>query len=552
MKKYYLKNKSTLGLCLLLNMLISTMGLAQNSEMGKYLLALKDKNNSPYSILKPQDFLSARSIARRQKQQISVNTRDLPVNPAYIADLKKAGAKVKYSSRWMNAVLVEATPTIVQNLLKLSFVKELVVNSTIDNPTTRGGRKASKFEAEQTSALNYGLSNTQVSMIGANVMHEKGFHGEGMLIGVLDDGFYNANSIAALKPIMDEKRIVGTYDFVRQQKEVYEVGGGHGTNVLSCMGSYVEGAMIGTAYKASFLLLRTEDDDSEYLIEEANWLFAAEYADSVGVDLINSSLGYTTFDDAKTDHTYANMNGNTTIAAKAADWAAGVGIVCVISAGNDGSNAWKYIATPADADSIITVGAVNSLGNYAVFSSLGPSADGRVKPDLVSMGQSVVVVNPSGNVATGSGTSYASPILCGMAAGFWQANPTLTAMQLINILRKSGSQSSKPDAFLGYGIPNFERANTILKNVLSVQQETETSFFKAYPNPTTAEVTIDITELLWKEGTMNLMDISGKIIMQEPIKSKKHTFSVSTLSNGIYFLRVITSDKVGIVKIVKE
>ena len=509
----------------------------------KYLITFKDKTNSPYSVSKPLEFLSQRSVNRRQKQNITVKTRDLPVNPSYVSEIKKTGAKIWFTSRWMNAALIQTSEANLQTVLKLPFVKNLEVNGTVDDPGSRSGRRVSKFEALDNQVFNYGLAKTQNEMIGVNVMHDLGYKGEGMMIAVLDAGFNNVDKIPAFKPLFDEKRIVGTYDFVKKETSVYE-DDGHGTSVLSCMGAFLEGTMVGTAPKASYLLLRSEDAPSEYIIEEANWLFAAEYADSVGVDLINSSLGYTTFDDIKTDHSYAQLDGNTTIAARAADWAAGVGIVCVISAGNDGTSAWKYIATPADADSILTVGAVDANKLYARFSSQGIPTDKRIKPDVVAMGQSAAVIPPNGNVSTASGTSFSSPILCGMVAGYWQANPTLTAMQVMENIRKSGSQADKPDKILGYGIPNLFKALAIQEEVLS--------FYRVYPNPTKAEITVEINDFIGKNYEATLMDIAGKIHQNEIIKNRIQTISVDKMPSGIYFLRVGNEEKSSVVKLIKE
>ena len=509
----------------------------------KYLITFKDKTNSPYSVSKPLEFLSQRSVNRRQKQNITVKTRDLPVNPSYVSEIKKTGAKIWFTSRWMNAALIQTSEANLQTVLKLPFVKNLEVNGTVDDPGSRSGRRVSKFEALDNQVFNYGLAKTQNEMIGVNVMHDLGYKGEGMMIAVLDAGFNNVDKIPAFKPLFDEKRIVGTYDFVKKETSVYE-DDGHGTSVLSCMGAFLEGTMVGTAPKASYLLLRSEDAPSEYIIEEANWLFAAEYADSVGVDLINSSLGYTTFDDTKTDHSYAQLDGNTTIAARAADWAASVGIVCVISAGNDGTSAWKYIATPADADSVLTIGAVDVNKLYARFSSQGIPTDKRIKPDVVAMGQSAAVIPPNGNVSTASGTSFSSPILCGMVAGYWQANPTLTAMQVMENIRKSGSQADKPDKILGYGIPNLFKA-------LAIQEEVS-SFYKVYPNPTKAEITVEINDVTGKNYEATLMDIAGKIHQNEIIKNRIQTISVGKMPSGIYFLRVGNEEKSSVVKLIKE
>lgn len=509
----------------------------------KYLITFKDKTNSPFLVTKPLEFLSQRSVNRRQKQNITLKTRDLPVNPSYISEIKKTGAKVWYTSRWMNAALIQTSEANLQTVLKLPFVKGLEVNGTVDNPDSRSARKVSKYQTHENKSLNYGKAKIQNEMIGVNIMHDLGYRGEGMMICILDAGFNNVDQIPAFKALFDENRIVGTYDFVKKETSVYE-DDGHGTSVLSCMGASLEGSMIGTAPKASFLLLRSEDASSEYIIEEANWLFAAEYADSVGVDLINSSLGYTTFDDAKTDHTYAQLDGNTTIAARAADWAASVGIICVISAGNDGNSAWKYISTPADADSVLTIGGVDANKLYAKFSSQGIPNDIRIKPDVVAMGQSVAVIAPSGNVSTASGTSFSAPILCGMVAGYWQANPTLTAIQVMENVRNSGSQAAKPDKILGYGIPNLFR-------VLAIQEEAS-SFYKVYPNPTKAEITVELNDFIGKNYEATFMDILGRIYQSETIKNRIQTISIEKLSSGIYFLRVGNEEKSGVVRLIKE
>ena len=229
----------------------------------KYLITFKDKTNSPYSVTKPLEFLSQLSVNRRQKQNITVKTRDLPVNPAYISEIKKTGAEIWFTSRWMNSALIQTSDATLQTILKLPFVKGLEVNGTVDDPKSRSGRKKAKFEALDNQSFNYGLSKIQNEMIGVNVMHDLGFRGEGMMIGVLDAGFNNADKIPAFKPLFDEKRIIGTYDFVKKETAVYE-DDAHGTEVLSCMGAFLEGSMVGTAPKASYLLLRSEEASSEY------------------------------------------------------------------------------------------------------------------------------------------------------------------------------------------------------------------------------------------------------------------------------------------------
>jgi serine protease AprX len=300
----------------------------------------------------------------------------------------------------------------------------------------------------------YGKAYAQNQLIGAVAMHDAGFQGEGMQIAVFDAGFPGADKISALQNIQTQSRLAGTRNFVDGGRQVYRRNG-HGTACLSLIGGELPGYYVGTAPRATFHLCITEDVASESPMEEANWLAAAEYADSAGVDVISSSLGYNTFDDADLSHTYAQLNGRTAIASRAALGAARAGMVVVNSAGNDGNNSWHYIGVPADADSIITVGAVDSLRNLAGFSSFGPTADGRIKPTLAAMGVASAVLAPNGVAVRGNGTSYACPELAGLVAGFWQANPTLTAQQVIQALTASASQAQKPDNSLGYGIVNF-------------------------------------------------------------------------------------------------
>ena len=533
-----------IGLCLL-----GSQAMAQS--YAKYLVLLKDKAASPYSTTKPEAFLSTRSINRRTKQGIAINTRDLPVNPSYITAIRQTGAKVWYSSRWLNAVYVETDNSTLQKILQLSFVKGIEANHALSAPSTalsaRASATNSKF-AQTVDDASYGNGITQAKMIGATKLHNLGFQGEGMLIGVFDAGFKNANTITSLKPLFDEKRIIGTYDFVKNNQAVYE-DDEHGTMVLSCMGADVPGSFIGTSPKASFLLLRSEDADTEYPIEEANWLIAAEYADSVGVDLINSSLGYSLFDDVKLNYTYQNMDGKTTIAARAADWAAATGIVVCISAGNEGAKAWKYIATPADADSVLAVGAVTSTELKASFSSFGPSADGRVKPDLMAMGQSSVVISATGTITNSSGTSFASPILCGMAACYWQQNPSLTAMQVIANLRKAGNRYTTPTPEYGYGIPFGTIINTTTPVILG-NEPTETNFFQVSPNPFQETITLTLASYEGKPYQLVLMNVLGNTLWSGTLSSSSMTIPTENLQKGIYFLRVMNEEQAGIMKLV--
>ncbi|MGV3640123.1 MAG: S8 family serine peptidase [Adhaeribacter sp.] len=467
---------------LLLSWLLVSLPLAAQSQgsMRRHLVYFKDKANTPYSLDQPQAFLSARALQRREKQKIPLQPRDLPVNPAYVAGIKNLGVSVWYTSRWFNAAVVYCDSTRLSQVLALPFVKNGRTLSRMTMVSQASGegnlRDAGLRNAMKTKAgaAAYGRAFNQANMIGAVDLHAAGYRGDSMYVAVFDGGFPGVDQAPAFAPLFAEKRLKGTYDFVGRDKGVFERDN-HGTNVLSTMAAYEPGVFVGTAYKASYFLFITEDSQGEQQIEEINWLLAAEYADSAGVDVINSSLGYNDFDAPSLDYTYQDMNGNTALVTRAADYAAATGMLVVSSAGNDGNKAWRYIGAPADADSILTVGAVDSLGRYAGFSSLGPSADGRIKPNLSAQGVSTAVITKSGSLSRNHGTSFASPVLAGMAACFWQANPRLSNMEVIRLLQQSATQGKNPDAYLGFGIPNGWKA---LQEALEAEKKT-----LIYPNP---------------------------------------------------------------------
>jgi len=467
---------------LLFSWLLLSLPLAAQNQgtMRRHLVYFKDKAHSPYSLDKPQTFLSDRALQRREKQKIALQARDLPVNPVYVAGIKSMGVSVWYTSRWFNAAVVYCDSTKLSQVLALPFVKNgrtLSRQTMVSQASGEGNlRDAGLRNAKRTKSgtAAYGKGFNQANMIGAVDLHAAGYRGDSMYVAVLDGGFPGVDQAPAFAPLFAENRLKGTYDFVGRDKGVFERDN-HGTNVLSTMAAYEPGVMMGTAYKASYFLFITEDSQGEQQIEEINWLLAAEYADSAGVDVINSSLGYNDFDAPSVDYTYQDMDGNTALVTRAADYAAATGMLVVSSAGNDGNKAWRYVGAPADADSILTVGAVDSLGRYAGFSSLGPTADGRIKPNLSAQGVSTTVITKSGALGRNHGTSFASPVLAGMAACFWQANPKLSNMEVIRLLQQSASQSKNPDPYLGFGIPNGWKA---LQQVLEEEKKT-----LIYPNP---------------------------------------------------------------------
>lgn len=536
---------------LLFLLFFNTLAFAQTK---KYLVLLKDKNGTKFSVDKPQEFLSQRSIFRRQKQGISIKQRDLPVSATYVNGIKQTGAKVWYTSRWLNAVLVECNTSVLNTIKGLSYVQSIELNRSLDDvhlPNVEG--KSGKMQVMDEATPNYGNSLDQVKMLGADKMHQAGFRGEGMLIGVLDNGFLNVNKIDLFKPLFDQNRIVATYDFVNNNKDVYDEGS-HGTNVLSTMAAFKESQLVGTAFKASYVLLHTENDYSETKVEEANWLVAAEFADSIGVDVINSSLGYSDFDDTNTNYTYADLTGNKALVTRAADWAAGVGMVVCVAAGNEGNKAWKYILTPADADSVLAVGAVDRTIRLASFSSLGPSADGRIKPDVAALGSGTTLVSTSGTVSAGSGTSFASPLLAGMVAGFWQAYPWLTAMEVMLYIRKAGHQAPKPDNLLGYGVPTFERAAALVPPLLHINDQNKGAI-QLYPNPfggTVAPLLTIKPPLTSFQFDATLSDLSGKKIWDGKVSVTNNELPFGSLNSGFYLLNLQHPDYQQVIKVFKQ
>ncbi|MEL6133168.1 MAG: S8 family serine peptidase, partial [Bacteroidota bacterium] len=292
---------------------------------------------------------------------------------------------------------------------------------------------------------------------------EKGMTGKGVRVAVFDAGFPGTDTIEVFQKMREEDRLIATYDFVDNDPFVFHKSS-HGTQVLSTIAAYLPGKMIGTAPDASFVLCRTENSGSERHVEEYNFLKAVEFADSVGVDIIHASLGYTAFDPGEGDYTYEDMDGNTAITTKAVDMAAARGILVTISAGNEGSSKWHYIAAPCDADTVLCVGSVDKYTKHSRFSSYGPTYDGRIKPDVVALGTRTTLASPSGTLTAGNGTSYAGPLMAGFVACLKQAHPERSHTEIIQAVRLSGDQAWNPDSAYGYGVPNALVADEYLSS----------------------------------------------------------------------------------------
>jgi subtilisin family serine protease len=558
----------------LLLIIITLTTIAQISP-DKYFVKFTDKNNSPYSIQNPSEFLSQRAIDRRLNQEIAIEESDLPVNPSYLEAVAGAGATILNPSKWLNGVSVFAEdPSVIEAINALPFVSGITkspVTILEENELNEDFFKpffkhelynepvvSNLKQGYEIGVFDYGMGLNQIQMLNGDDFHQLGYRGQGKVIAVIDAGFFNANSLDVFDSLWQNDQILGTHDFVRGGDVMFDEHP-HGSMVLSCMGGNYPGELIGTAPKASYWLLRSEDGGSEYIIEEYNWVSAAEYADSVGVDVINSSLGYTEFNDPAQNHTYADMNGDSAPSTIGADMAAKKGILVVNSLGNEGSDPWYYLSAPSDGDSVLGIGAVDGNGSYAGFSSHGPSYDGRVKPDVVAQGSGVYVADPySGGFGYSGGTSFSSPILAGMAACLWQANPSMTNIQIADAIRQSASQYLSPDVMLGYGIPDFLMANDIL-TVIDGPVDGEGLMPEIYPNPFRDFFTIDEG----KQGSgeagicaISLSDISGRVIGSWEVNADQSgIIKVNLLQNapkGIYFVKINLNGHQSVRKIVKE
>ena len=435
-----------------LNICLGTFAQFTPGDTLKYRISLKDKAATDYSLQKPEMYLSKKSIERRKRQGLEIDSTDLPVCKKYVDAIRKKGVHVLVTGKWDNFVTVSCNDSmLIAEITGLPFVRS----------TERVWRGVAKRASERDSLINkplrtdslYGPAITQIKMSHADRLHEAGFKGQGMTIAVIDAGFHNVDKIEAMKNI----NILGTRDFVNPEADIYAESS-HGMSVLSCMAMNQPNVMIGTAPEASYWLLRSEDEYSENLVEQDYWAAAIEFADSVGVDLVNTSLGYYSFDDPAKNYRYRDLNGHYALMSREAAKAADKGIVVVCSAGNSGSGSWKKITPPGDAENVITVGAVNKYGVLAPFSSVGNTADGRVNPDVVAVGLGSDVMGTDGNLRHANGTSFSSPIMCGMVACLWQACPELTAKEIIELVRRSGDRAVFPDNIYGYGIPDLWKA----------------------------------------------------------------------------------------------
>ncbi len=519
-----------------------------------------DKANTPYTIDQPSAYLSARSIERRQTQGILVDDLDLPVDPAYIATVLGIGdIQLMNRSRWFNAITIRTTdPGLLDAIEALPFVQNVrsVRRLVGDRP------HSDKFGEQFTGVPrgggdeDYGASFLQISMMNGHLLHELQAKGEGMLIGVLDSGFEGTDSLLAFSELRDRGGIVLTADMVSHDGDVYQ-DHWHGRSVLSCMAARLPGQLVGTAPNADYALVRTEDVGSEYIVEEDNWISGAELLDSLGCDILNTSLGYTVFDDSLQNHTYADLDGETTRISIAGGIASRKGMIPVTSAGNSGENDWYYISAPADAIDILAVGAVGEDAQPAPFSSHGPSADGRVKPDVSAMGWGTIGLGVDGvEVVPINGTSFASPLVAGLVACLWQLHPERTAQDIMSAVRSSASHFDDPTPQLGHGIPNFMLAHDILSLTSGITERTDTDMH-LFPMPFTDRLTLMLPASFGDPVDITIFDPLGRSTLSLPgslVPAEGVVIEgaqLAGLNSGIHVVHVRLHDRVLVRTVVK-
>ena len=489
----------------------------------------KGKPNAQTYFDTPSQMLSVRALERRSNQNIALDFTDVPVEKKYVSQVRlSAGITIMAQSKWLNALHIRGTQSNISALKSLSFVDKVVFANKTLNSTSKKVMNNEVLKTEKPlknkADYVYGSSANQVQMLNGQVLHQKNYTGTGKIIAVLDAGFPGVNTAQPFKKLIDNHQILGGYDFVNRNDNFY-TGDDHGTMVLSTMGAYAENTLVGTAPDASYYLFITEYDPAENPVEESYWVEAAEKADSLGVDIITSSLGYFEFDNPDYTHTYSDMDGATNFISRGAEIAFSKGIIVVASAGNEGNTAEPHIGGPADAVSVITVGSVTASKVKASSSSVGPSFDNRIKPDIMAQGGPAMVSNSAGNIVTANGTSFSCPIIAGMIACLWQAFPLKSNKEIRQMVLQSSDRYTAPDNNYGYGIPDFG---------LTLEAETlnSSSVFLVFPNPARTTVSFLFETAL---ASVSVYSVLGQKLIEKQITKQNPILSVEGLKSGLYF-----------------
>jgi len=533
-------------LSLLLIMLVAAVVMQAQIATNIYWVKFTDKANSPYSIDNPGEFLSQRALERRARLGIEIDEYDIPVNPQYLQAVEACGAQLLNPSKWLNGVSVYTeSQSVVDAINALNFVE--TVRNCQNYPEAQRDKEIwleneMKESGKPVVARDfYGGAHDQVYQLRVNELHDMGYHGEGVHIAVLDGGFERTPGHICFDAMREEGRLLGVRDFVYGSTSVYSQST-HGTSCLSTMGAYDPNNMVGTAYKASYYLFHTEDGNGENIVEEYNWVSGAELADSLGVDLCTTSLGYIDFDMPQWDHSIVDFDGRTAPMTIGAEIAVSRGMICTNSAGNE-YEGYCTLGIPADAEHVITVGAVDAAGNRADFSSTGPTYDGRIKPDVMAQGQGTYVASSWGSnpYQYGSGTSFSNPVLAGAVACLRQAFPTASVQQICDALRAAGNNASTPDSYYGYGIPNFMTAYEILTTSVGEVNLGENEIFSVFPNPSRGNVKVVMKDGQFGENGFNglIYDITGRVLLNT-VNINELEAALNELSAGVYQVRIET------------
>ncbi len=505
-----------------------------------YRIYFTDKGGQDIASINPLKLLSAEALQRRAERNIALDKYDLPVASEYVNALARMDLEIEMQSRWLNYIKVRGV-TNLNSIEQLPFVQriEVVKPSQV------------KFTAKTALASDsviYGFSGNQIEMVNGHFLHNQGSLGQGMRIAVLDGGFQGAKNLPGLDSLWADGRVKDANSYIATDTSVFQ-GGSHGTTVLSVLAGFIDSVYVGSAWKADYYLYRTEFEPTETTTEMDNWVMAAERADSMGVDIITSSLGYTTFDNGVGDYSFVDLDGNTTVVTRAADLAASRGILVIVSAGNLGDATWQYISAPADGDSVLAVGAAWPDGSYATFSSWGPTADGRIKPDVSAQGVATAILTPAG-VSFGNGTSFSCPVISGLAACLWQNNPSMTNMDIIEAIRTNASQYFDPDNRLGFGLANFRDAQWSISQKEFEPDENRTGII-TFPNPSSGKVSLDISALK-NVQSINIFDLSGELIQEVPLSTSDLIEFQMPIKAGIYLLAIQCTDQVYLERLVRK
>lgn len=538
-------------LSLLLLVFVSTFSFAQTEDALVFLEA-KDPAVVSAALANPITILTQAAIDRKNAQGIAIDDRDVPLNETQKAAIDAAtGITVLAKSKWLNAVYVRGTESNINDLLNLPFVVDVeFADKSLNRPT--GGRQFTKdkFEIENQArpVYNYGSAANQTEMINVDYLHENDYTGQNIIVAFMDNGYPGVLTNPAYAILRNEGRLLGYYDFVDRVENPNGTGS-HGAGTFSDAAGFLNGQFVGTAPGASYYLYITEDGNEESPAEEAYWVEALERADSLGVYVTNTSLGYQDFDNPAYDHQYVDLDGQTTIAARGANASFDKGMITVTSAGNDGGG-FGYVGTPADAPGSFTVGAVDANENYVYFSSHGPNSSGDIKPDVMAKGLDAAIVGQYGNVTTSSGTSFSSPITAGAVAALWSAVPTLKNDVVMQAIRESADRYNNPTNEYGYGIPNFGDALNALLTIGIEEQMLDTNF-ALYPNPVSTEINISFPKSA-ENAVFAIYNILGERILEKNITTLNNRVDVSGLSSGMYIASITSNNKTTSYKIIKE